>query len=69
MRKTLKKISARNYQEGPIFNQNPNNKHSEMEKAALVRQMLQNIELAKDRVTMLEPKQEKKELKIEPKHQ
>ena len=58
MIKTLKNISARSYQDGPIFNQNPNNKHSEMQRAAMVRQMLQNIELAKDRVHVIQSKQD-----------
>jgi len=69
MRKTLKEINTRNYQEGPIFNHNPNNKPSEMERAALVRQMLQNIELAKDKTLVSERKPEKKELKLDQRQQ
>ena len=68
MRRTLKKINARNYQDDPILNQNPNNKPSEMERAALVRQMLQNIELAKDKSSVSEPRQDKK-VRVEAKHQ
>lgn len=35
-----------------------------MERAALVRQMLQNIELAKDKTTVSEPRQDKKEVRV-----
>ena len=49
MRKTLKKISARSFQDGCPQLQTPLNKQSELERAALVRTMLQNIEKAKER--------------------